>query len=75
MNREDFVRRFRGRLLVYLVEAWACRKEQPSDLGRLMDEQCVQLKNLLQEMYDAVHPPVGTNGHTPAATAAITGRK
>lgn len=56
MTREEFNLKFRGRMLVFLTEAWACRKHAPTELGRLMDEHAVALRQLLGEMWDALQP-------------------
>ena len=66
MTREEFQARFRGRMLVFLMEAWAARKENPSALGQLMDAHALQLKGLLGEMYDALAPvtKATSNGQT-----------
>ncbi len=71
MTRDEFHRRFQGRMLVLLTEAWACRKSQPSELGMLMDNHARQLRELRNEMYDALVPPLAaTNGQPlPSPTA------
>lgn len=53
MTRDDFYKRFQGRMLLFLADAWAARKGSPADLGLLMDDHARQLKGLLREMYDA----------------------
>lgn len=57
MNKDDFVAKFRGRLLLFITEAWAVRKESPQSLGLLMDDHARQLKMLLNEMFDSMHQP------------------
>ncbi len=58
VTKDDFIARFRGRHLLFLVEAWACRKEDPTSLGILMDRHALDCKRLLGEMYDTLCPPL-----------------
>lgn len=56
ITREEFQLRFRGRMLVFLTEAWAVRQLQPSQLGLVMDKHARELRGLLNEVYDALTP-------------------
>ncbi len=66
ISREEFIARFRGRLLLFLTEAWAARKTAPSDLGRLLDEHHLECRKMLNEQYDALVP-------MPASKPAVNG--
>ncbi len=57
MSKDEFIARFRGRLLLFLTEAWAARKESPSSLGLLLDAHALECKRMLSEMHDALCPP------------------
>lgn len=57
LSREDYIKEFRGRFLLFLTEAWACRNSPPTSLGKLVDEHNVALRKLLNETYDALCPP------------------
>lgn len=74
MSRNEFIQKYRGRMLLFLTEAWAARKAEPSSLGLLLDDHARQLKGLLEEMHDALSPPTppvpAQNG-----TAVTQGRK
>lgn len=65
MTKEEFILKFQGRMLVFLTEAWCCRKESPTDMGRLMDDHARLMKQLLRDMYDSIHSQPAPNG-TPA---------
>jgi hypothetical protein len=73
-TKEEFMTKYRGRLLVLLAEAWACRREQPSALGLLMDRHALDCRRMLAEMYDdlapAEKPAAVTNGHAIRRTTA-----
>ena len=58
MTYEEFEDKFRGRMLVFHAEAWALRKQAPSDLGMMIDGHHRELKLLLREMYNALNPPI-----------------
>jgi hypothetical protein len=73
VTREEFHARFRGRLLLYLTEAWAVRRSPPSELGSLMDAHVVQLKALLNEMYDVLVLPPAAPAVNGAAKAPAKG--
>ena len=57
MTREDFEARFYRRLLGLAGEAWAMRKESPSEFGIVMDRHLREIRVLMREMYDALIPP------------------
>lgn len=59
MSRDEFYKQFQGRMLLFLTEAWAVRKESTTSLGLYMDLHAQRLKLLLKEMYDAAHEPQG----------------
>jgi hypothetical protein len=56
MTRDQFHEKYRGRMLLFLTEAWAARAAQPSSLGSLIDFHALQLKRLLGEMYEDLQP-------------------
>lgn len=56
MNRDEFISRFRGRMLLCLTEAWAVRKAAPSDLGILLEQHNVNCEKLLVEMWSCLQP-------------------
>lgn len=56
MTREQFTAKWRGRMLLFLTEAWAARKEKPSELGQLLDQHAQQLKEVLHGMYEDLQP-------------------
>ena len=56
MTESEFIQKFRGRMLMFLMEAWAVRKVIPSDLGMVADQHALEVKRLLSEMYDALCP-------------------
>ncbi len=65
MTREEFKSKFKGRMLVMLADAWACRKAGATELGFLMDQHTLQLKQLMDDMYAALVPDptlFSTNG-------------
>lgn len=62
MTRDEFFQKYRGRMLLYLTEAWAARKEAPSDLGFLLDKHTRGLRQLLDDIYDDFHPKQPQNG-------------
>ena len=57
MTLEQFKARYRGRMLLHLTEAWACRKAAPSDLGFLVDQHSAQLDRLLEAMFKDLAQP------------------
>lgn len=54
MTKDEFARKFRGRMLLFLTEAWACRKDAPSALGMTLDQHTLSLRGLMDEMYDTL---------------------
>lgn len=56
MTRDEFYRKFQGRMLLFMAEAWAVRKEKADSLGLVMDQHAHSLKELMREMYDAMQP-------------------
>ena len=52
MTREEFFAKYRPRLLVFLTEAWACRREPPSSLGLVIDKHHLDLRHILTEMWN-----------------------
>lgn len=67
LNREEFAARFRGRMLVFLTEAWSSRKASPSELGFLMDAHAITLRQLLGDMWEAMAPEPPAPVARPAA--------
>ncbi len=61
MNEEEFLQKYRGRFLLFLTEAWACRTHKPSELGLLLDHHSRQLEGLLRNIY-ANHVAAVANG-------------
>ena len=62
MTRDEFKRKFQGRFLLFLTEAWMVRKESPSSLGMVMDDHARSLRGLLDEVYDALNQKESLNG-------------
>ena len=58
LSKDEFIKKFRGDMLLFLTDAWACRHSPPSELGMIMDEHSRRLKGLLEEMYAALVPEV-----------------
>ncbi len=56
LSKEEFKSKFKGRMLVMLADAWACRKAGATELGFLMDQHTLQLKQLMDDMYAALVP-------------------
>lgn len=56
MTQEEFENRFRGRMALFITEAWAVRKESPSDMGLVLDIHFERGKALLREMYKVLTP-------------------
>ena len=73
MTREEFTKRFLGRMLLHLTEAWAIRKSDPSALGLAIEVHAQQIKQLLAEMHDCLTNQPTTqhaNGQQPQAQKA-----
>lgn len=51
MNEDEFIRKYRGRFLLFLTEAWSCRKMAPSDLGLLVDAHSLTIEALLRDIH------------------------
>ncbi len=51
MTRDEFITRYRPRLLLFLTEAWACRTKQPSELGLLVDGHARQIELILDDIF------------------------
>lgn len=54
MTREEFRAKFRGRMLIFLTDSWAVRKEAPTAMGLVMDQHLQAARNLLDEMFDSL---------------------
>lgn len=50
-NRDEFIVKWRSRLMVLVCDAWACRKEPPSALGFLMDSHTMYCKGILVDIH------------------------
>ncbi len=57
MTRPEFIERFRGRMLLYMTEAWAVRHNPPSELGTKVDAHFHDLGKMLGEMWDCLQNP------------------
>lgn len=78
LTREEFILRFRGRLLVFMSEAWAVRRENPSALGLVLDKHSMDAKELLAEIYEALVPGgqnLAGNGIPPPAARRVNGNR
>ena len=47
MTQEQFIAKFRGRMLLFVSEAWAIRKENTTSLGMLMDGHNIEALRLM----------------------------
>jgi hypothetical protein len=56
VSYEDFEAQFRGRMLLFVTEAWAIRQEKPSALGQALEEHHLQARRLLREVYTTLVP-------------------
>jgi len=54
VTKDEYIVKYRGRFLLFLAEAWACRKESPSSMGMVMDNHAMQLRHLLTEIWDDI---------------------
>lgn len=54
MTKEEFIQRFRGRMLLFVSEAWAIRRVVSSEAASVMDAHHLEMRRLLDEMYDAM---------------------
>lgn len=77
MTEAEFTTKYRPRLLLFLTEAWAIRKEPPTELGQCIDLHAAQLKQLMREMYADLTPPLKTEAPKPEARNGVapTARK
>ena len=51
MTEDEFFSKYRGRFLLFLTEAWACRARPPTELGMLLDGHTRQLEALLRDIH------------------------
>jgi hypothetical protein len=58
MTKDEFIARFRRDMLSFMGEAWAARRQENKEVGAMMDLHMVHAKRLMNEMYDALVPPV-----------------
>ncbi len=63
MTKEEFARRYRGRLMGWLAECYASRRLPPSEMGMEIDRMYSQLDALLGAMYADAQGPLPVNGH------------
>lgn len=64
MTREEFRAKFRGRMLIFLTDSWAVRREVPSAMGLVMDRHLLEVRNLLDEMFDSLTQDGDVPGET-----------
>lgn len=57
MTREEFVTKYRPRLLLFVTEAWAVRREDARTLALALDGHHQDLRRLLGEMWADFNPP------------------
>lgn len=55
-KRTEFRRRFKGRHLLFLTEAWSIRKLPPSEAGQYMDGHSISLDVLMDAMFEFLVP-------------------
>lgn len=67
MTRDDFVAKYRPRLLLFIAEAWAVRREDTRTLGLVMDNHHRELRQLLAELWSDFNPE-------PQKVPAVNGR-
>ena len=70
MTQEQFIAKFRGRMLLFVSEAWAIRKENTTSLGMLMDGHNIEALRLMNEMYESL--TAKTLAAPAKPTAAVT---
>ena len=80
MTREEFFAKYRPRLLVFLTEAWACRREPPSSLGLVIDKHHLDLRHILTEMWNDFNrqqedSPPNNNTSTPSTQTTQQGKQ
>lgn len=68
MTRDEFIEKYRGRLLLLLTEAWSCRKAQASDLGLLIDTHAFHIKDTLNAIYSDLCPERAASAPTNIVT-------
>ncbi len=56
MTLPQFIAKYRAKLLLIATDAWAIRREQPSDVGMALDRHLASIKGTLKEMYDDLAP-------------------
>jgi len=57
ISKDEFVRRFQGRMLLFVTEAWCIRRDDRRNLAETLDVHHLEAKKLLREMYEALYPP------------------
>ncbi len=61
MTKEESWNRWRGRFLLFMTEAWACRKAEPSALGLLCDQHLVTAQRLHDAIFETITKPPASN--------------
>lgn len=51
MTEDEFLNKYRGRFLLFITEAWACRSRPPSELGLTLELHHRQLEVLLKDIF------------------------
>jgi vacuolar-type H+-ATPase catalytic subunit A/Vma1 len=54
MTKEESWNKWRGRFLLFMTEAWACRKAEPSTLGLLADNHLLTAQRLHDAIFDSL---------------------
>ncbi len=62
MTRDEFCRKYRGRLMGWLAECYASRRLSPSEMGMEIDRMYSQLNALLEMMHADLDKPLPANG-------------
>lgn len=56
MTQEEFENKFRGRMLLFVTEAWTIRDKKPSELGLILETHHVRAMEMLRQMYATLRP-------------------
>jgi hypothetical protein len=74
MSKQDFISKWRPQLLLFVTEAWAVRREKPSDVGLVLDRHHVRLQEVLSEIFEDLQKSNGhANGHANGRLAMFDG--
>lgn len=72
MTQDEFENKFRGRMLLFVVEAWTVRDKKPSELGLILEGHNVRAMELMRQMYNVLAPKEPQR--QPAPRPATAGR-